>query len=1172
MRAVHYIVVSLLLAVLVIGGIASGQEQVSITGIKFYDHDKTGTVTVGDFPLEGWTIYLKWLNGTNVSGKQALTGPDGTYNISGIDPFYSYTLNEVVPSGWTNVTQSSIPIEFVITCGSPGNRSEFFATTDNMISFMDCDTKVLFGYNTRVGNAVSGGPGSGEEGKIMYTLGNWNSGESSSDLSPEFNLAWQNYTYVPFNATFVPGGIGTATWTVNNTTAVQNTVFPTRPDATPPRDIVIRLHVEKKTTPQIVEVNNLSLKQGVYTYTLQHPYILQVGEGDTWLVLRASNLLIEEGGTDIATGGFELTGDIRLTWSTANLPSSNDLKMDILVGQYDCVPVISITRNFFNFKGGQISGYKNDTGGNYLDNWNITLYNASEGLQTNVTTNGGYYSFNDIPFGFIYELNETPKTGFTQITPNTTVNLSISNQSFEYNFTNMEQQVGFISGYKLYPNETGILNWTIELYNETDGGTLFDSQLTDGNGFYNFTGLPYGVTFNVSEVVPAGWTPVGSTYHNGLNIDGNLSYENQNFTNVATTYCIEGYKLDNCSELGLPGWTITAKEVTGAEIGNTTTNETGWYQICNLLPGDYTISEEVEAGWLNVTPLCQNITIIDNDIPDINFTNTRLLCIEGYKINNQTGQGIPGWNITVNNQTGEVVTVMTNSTGGYQVCGLAPGEYQVCEQLIQGWVNVSPLCQNVTVSCDNITNLNFTNEATTYCVEGFKLDNCTKMGLPGWTITAKNVAGAEAGNISTNVTGWYQICNLLPGDYIVCEQMQAGWLNVTPLCQNITIVDKDLTDVNFTNTKLLCIEGYKINDQTGQGIAGWNITVSNQTGEVATAVTNASGWYQVCGLSPDEYQVCEELAQGWLNVSPLCQNVTISCDNISDLNFTNVAQTGSISGYKIWFETGSGLDGWTIDLYNQTDGNTFVASTVTSGGGFYNFTGLPLGTTYNVSEVVQPGWTPVGPTFVPGLALNGTNPSYENVNFTNDPTAPGTGTIKGNKFEEDCVQTGCGLPGWTITLHYAGNGSVYNSTLTGPCGSFEFLDVPFGTYLLNETLQPGWIQETPNTTVTLDSNHTLITFDFINRKNTTCCACPPTTTFTYEKNGKTVNFADTSTGPLETRWIWFFGDGTISTEQNPTKVYTKPGAYTVRMYVLWQNCPFDTPGYWKSYSERIIVP
>jgi PKD repeat protein len=45
-----------------------------------------------------------------------------------------------------------------------------------------------------------------------------------------------------------------------------------------------------------------------------------------------------------------------------------------------------------------------------------------------------------------------------------------------------------------------------------------------------------------------------------------------------------------------------------------------------------------------------------------------------------------------------------------------------------------------------------------------------------------------------------------------------------------------------------------------------------------------------------------------------------------------------------------------------------------------------------------------------------------------------------------------------------------------------------------------------------------------------------------------ISFIDTSKG-LPTSWIWDFGDGNTSTEQNPTHVYGAIGGYTVTLTV-----------------------
>jgi len=62
---------------------------------------------------------------------------------------------------------------------------------------------------------------------------------------------------------------------------------------------------------------------------------------------------------------------------------------------------------------------------------------------------------------------------------------------------------------------------------------------------------------------------------------------------------------------------------------------------------------------------------------------------------------------------------------------------------------------------------------------------------------------------------------------------------------------------------------------------------------------------------------------------------------------------------------------------------------------------------------------------------------------------------------------------------------------------------------------------------------------------------PPVADFTYDINGMTVTFTDNSYDPdgFIVSWLWDFGDGTNSTEQNPVHTYTVPGTYTVTLTV-----------------------
>jgi PKD repeat protein len=54
---------------------------------------------------------------------------------------------------------------------------------------------------------------------------------------------------------------------------------------------------------------------------------------------------------------------------------------------------------------------------------------------------------------------------------------------------------------------------------------------------------------------------------------------------------------------------------------------------------------------------------------------------------------------------------------------------------------------------------------------------------------------------------------------------------------------------------------------------------------------------------------------------------------------------------------------------------------------------------------------------------------------------------------------------------------------------------------------------------------------------------------TYGQAPLCVQFTDTSTGGLPSAWNWSFGDGTLSTDQNPIHIFAAPGTYAITLFV-----------------------
>ncbi|MCB0396264.1 MAG: PKD domain-containing protein [Flavobacteriales bacterium] len=75
--------------------------------------------------------------------------------------------------------------------------------------------------------------------------------------------------------------------------------------------------------------------------------------------------------------------------------------------------------------------------------------------------------------------------------------------------------------------------------------------------------------------------------------------------------------------------------------------------------------------------------------------------------------------------------------------------------------------------------------------------------------------------------------------------------------------------------------------------------------------------------------------------------------------------------------------------------------------------------------------------------------------------------------------------------------------------------------------------------------------------HTTTVACPmPDPGFSFTATNLQVSYTDTSSG-VPTSWLWDFGDGNISTQQNPTHTFSAPGSYTTCLTVT-NSCGTDS--------------
>jgi hypothetical protein len=139
--------------------------------------------------------------------------------------------------------------------------------------------------------------------------------------------------------------------------------------------------------------------------------------------------------------------------------------------------------------------------------------------------------------------------------------------------------------------------------------------------------------------------------------------------------------------------------------------------------------------------------ICDDLVQDFE-NNHPYMCISGYKLN-ESGYGLPGWNISLYNETwSKLAWQLTGPDGNYSFCGLEAGIYHVNETLQDGWINISPLSIEVPLECENMTNQNFTNTPKLCYGDETAWAKSEEYSNENWNYTTSNNWGWTNGPLS----------------------------------------------------------------------------------------------------------------------------------------------------------------------------------------------------------------------------------------------------------------------------------------------------------------------------------------------------------------------------------------------------------------------------------------
>lgn len=370
--------------------------------------------------------------------------------------------------------------------------------------------------------------------------------------------------------------------------------------------------------------------------------------------------------------------------------------------------------------------------------------------------------------------------------------------------------------------------------------------------------------------------------------------------------------------------------------------------------------------------------------------------------------------------------------------------------------------------------------------------------MVGWTIflDADNdgIRDLTEPQTLTDASGYYSFSAVQSGNHRVTEVLQPGWepADGFDAAQNVTVFTGGVTVVDFYNLtpEAGSVSGTLWNDLDGNGsqslaepgLGGWQVYVdANSNGAFddgeLTAISDAMGNYTVFGVSYGSSTIREVIQDGWLATTPTGGARTIyllNGTNLDGVDFGNrERQEASISG-TVFADTNKnglrdpgerGLEGITVYLDLNHNGALDVdePSTVSSADlfytpsvdetGNYQFTHLARGT-YYVREIVPPTLSAT-PLAVLEQVVSLGPVDHTGIDFA-DVFRPNE--IHGVVFDDldrDHIHDPDepGRAGITVYIDLDRD-DIFDasemSTVTDADGSYEFLDLSPGAYVVRE--------------------------------------------------------------------------------------------------------------------------
>lgn len=446
---------------------------------------------------------------------------------------------------------------------------------------------------------------------------------------------------------------------------------------------------------------------------------------------------------------------------------------------------------------------------------------------------------------------------------------------------------------------------------------------------------------------PDGYVP--NTYFQTILVENNktaLATFTQTQKSVITIYATDS------EAMGLAGVQYAVYDaVTGLEVAQVVTDESGVATVGPLAPGVYTVKElSAPDGYLLTTSYQVPVVMYGDEAVYVRFPHATQDYILIETLDSVTRAPIPGAQYTVTNMNNDLVgTYTANDNGVVEVGPLTPGFYVVKQVAAPEGYSICTETQTIEVISGRVLNCRFVNEK----LEGIiieAVDQATHVGLPNVTFEIYNDKNIQVFHGVTNTSGQIATGELPAGRYTIRQMATPDGYTAVETMKNITLGNESVTVVfeQKAHTSLI-IE--LVDDTTGAPLSGSRFRVEAVDGTyTTTVVTGEDGTVIVSGLPAGRYMVAQETApEGYVQDSSY-QWAEIKQGADTSLRFTNKA----ISGLVIRAfdrDTQEPLAGATFEI-SEVNGK-LVKTVTTDNTGIVTITGLNPGE-YLVRETKGP--------------------------------------------------------------------------------------------------------------------------------------------------------------------------------------------------------------------------